>query len=224
MTDRNQKSDVMQADEDLKWALIASHAQEAFYHVNNWVDLRDADNRPLDNGAKARFTCIIRAVSWVESKHGTAGANQPGRDPMQCGNPNDIWWRTVTGQGGNGDRFVRGPNYTGAVGAYWAGELAGVFDKDAPAEAKVTHLGNSSEQRNGHRNSNFNAKMSFFWGVLYLIHRTNTNPTLGSTGRTYKCGDSSMARLFDGAIRYNGSGDPAYGDKIREALDIIGCG
>ena len=118
---------------------------------------------------------------------------------------------------------MRGPNYTGAQGAYWARELAGVFDDDAPDEAKVAHLGNTTQQRNGHSDPQFNAKMSFFWGVLYLIHRTNTHPGLGSDRRTFKCGDSSMSRLIDGAVRYNGGGDPNYGDKIREALDLIGC-
>jgi len=218
------------SDESSKWAVISSHAEEAFEYVKNWVDLRDENGNALGTPAQNRFACIIRAVSWVESKHGTAGANYPARDPMQCGNPGDIWLRTITGQQGDGDRFVRGPNFTGAdpndptdEGAYWARELPGVFDSDAPNDAKLGYLGNATQQREGHRNALFGSRLSYFWGILYLIHRTNTHPGLGSSRRTYKCGDSSMTRLIDGAVQYNGGGDPAYGDKIRDALNLIGC-
>ena len=102
MSEMKQKSDSIRTDEEVKWALVSTHADEAFYYVNNWIDLRDGAGNLISNSAKARFACIIRAVSWVESKHGTAGANQPARDPMQCGNPADIWWRTITGQEGDG--------------------------------------------------------------------------------------------------------------------------
>jgi hypothetical protein len=58
----------------------------------------------------ARWVDIVRAISWVESRHGTGTGLPPARDPMQCGNPNDVWWKELTGQTSNTDHFVRGGN------------------------------------------------------------------------------------------------------------------
>jgi hypothetical protein len=44
-------------------------------------------DRPLDGAALQRLVAIVRAVSWVESRHGMATTNQGPRDPMQCGHP-----------------------------------------------------------------------------------------------------------------------------------------
>src|SRR5688572_14397879 len=79
------------------------------------------NDNPLNATAIANFRKIIRSVSWVESKHGTAGSagNFPSRDPMQCGNPLDAWWKVLIGGSPKTERFVGGPN----VKNYWAEEL-----------------------------------------------------------------------------------------------------
>lgn len=66
-----------------------------------------ANDQMLTSTARARLFAIVRAVSFVESRHGTTGVNQPARDPLQCGNPKDLWWKELTGQSGDGSRFVR---------------------------------------------------------------------------------------------------------------------
>ena len=86
-----------------------------------------------------------------------------------------------------------------------------------------TKLSRLSTPANGHRNTQFDPVMSYTWGTVYLIHRVNTHPNLGSAARFYRCGDLSRARLLDGAEAYNGGGDPDYRQKVSDALDMIGC-
>jgi N-acetylmuramoyl-L-alanine amidase len=167
---------------------------------------------PLAATDLVRLRQIIRAVSWVESKHGSAGANQPRRDPMQCGNPNDAWWKELTGQSGNGSRFIREtpPNY-------WARELAAAAANvgSFPSGAKISEL---TQNRKGHADPKFTKLHSYNWGIPYLLHRTNTK----AGRRTYQCGDLSRSDLVRGAVEYNGGGDPNYEKKIEAALKLIG--
>ena len=210
------------ADEAKLWEAHKATAEKAFAFWEKFLVLRRGpkDDQPLDDTCRSRFLCIIRAVSWVESQHGTAGASQPARDPMQCGNPGDLWWKMLTGQTAKQDRFVRGP---GATPNYDAKELPDAVKdlSDFPAAAKLGHL---KDKLKGHQDANFNPTMSSYWGIVYLIHRTNTHSDLGDARRTYKCGDCSMDRMKKGAVAYNGGGDPKYGQKIEKALALIGCG
>ncbi len=186
-----------------------------------WVDLMKLQEGAMNNAAlsstyKGHWLCLIRAVSWVESKHGTVGPNQPARDPMQCGNPGDAWWKSLTHQSGDADRFIGGPG----AGNYWAHELPAAASAVASflANAKLSIL---SDPNQGHSDTAFNAELSYFWGVPYLVHRVNTRPT---NGKTYKCGVYSKSYLVDGAVTYNGGGDPAYRTKLESALaGEIGC-
>ncbi len=172
------------------------------------------NDQPLDSAAIDRFGRVIRAMSWVESKHGTAGANQPARDPMQCGNPDDTWWRELVGQTERQDRFTRGPGLRDLR----AGELPAAADADAdfPAAARISGLRSPAR---GHRAADFRPDHSFFWAIPYFLHRTNIRPS----GRTYRCGSASLERLVDGAVAYNGGGDPRYRAKIEDALALIGA-
>src|SRR4051812_39939874 len=98
-------------DEAALWAAHAAKAVAAFDFWNHFLGLRMGPQNAalLDDAATQAFGKIIRAVSWVESKHGTVGANQPKRDPMQCGNPNDVYWRGVKGLAPPGGNFVPRP-------------------------------------------------------------------------------------------------------------------
>lgn len=201
-------------DEPVWWAGVEAGAVAAFDFWHVFFDLRRGpnDTDPLSSGDVDAFRRIIRAVSWVESQHGHGGGSSA-VDPVQCGNPGDSWWQTLTGQSGNGDRFVRGPNQTVN---YWAKELPGAAAADVtfPAAAQVASLNSPND---GHNDANFGAVMSFYWGIPYLVHRTNT----GAGDKTYQCGDCSEQRLIDGAVAYNGGGDPNYRTKIVAALDLI---
>lgn len=171
------------------------------------------NDEPLDDRAVGRLRTIVRAVSIVESQHGTQGANRPARDPLQCANPGDAWWRELTGQTGNGSRFIRGKGLTNL----WANEINSAaearpgFDPDAA----FSLLANA---RNGHRNRAFKPPHSYVWGIIYLLHRINT--TAGQP--SYACGDLSRTRLIDGAVAYNGGGVADYRQRIERALRQIG--
>jgi hypothetical protein len=200
------------------WKVQQMTALDALLTVEGWLGLRMGpnDDHPLDEAARMRLLRIIRAVSWVESKHGSYdGANHGARDPMQAGHPRDAWWRAITGETGDGDRFIRGPD----VGPnFWARELAGALEDVLPPAARLSRLGSAAEQKRGHDHPSFHPSMSYCWGVLYLIHRINT---AGGAGRTFQCGELAEERLVNGAVKYNGGGDPRYRAKIEAALRTI---
>lgn len=192
-------------DQD-KWDKQKKAAEDALNFWKDFLNLRmgkDANGGPVSDECMKKMLDMIRAMSWVESQHGTAGQNQPGRDPMQSGNPRDKWWQGIQGQGAQ-DRIIGGPG----KGNWDLGQLPGATGKPAPLK--------------GHDDPSFTPDMSYLWGVLGFIHKTNTGPNGG--GRTYRCGDCSWDQLIDGAIKYNGGGDPTYGQKIKDALKMIGSG
>lgn len=195
------------------WANVAGTAQTSLAFWNQFIGLQSGVN-PLDSTGIARLMCIVRAVSWVESQHGTGSGSSASVDPMQCGNPNDAWWKELTDCSQDQDRFVGGtakPNYD-------ACELPDKAAADAsfPSQAYVSSLNNKAT---GHNDAKFNQVMSYCWGVPILIHKINT--TAGD--KTYQCGTLDRDRLADGAVAYNGGGDPAYRDKINATLDMVGC-
>ncbi|NOC83833.1 hypothetical protein [Ruegeria sp. HKCCD6428] len=202
-------------DESNKWSSVRALAQAALdFHIG-FLGCRmgAAHSTQLDANAKERILKIVRAVSWVESKHGTAGSNQPKRDPVQAGNPNDKWWKELTGQSGQGSRFIRGPNLSNL----WANELAGMAEATAGFEgdAQMSKLG---DKKKGHSDAKFSQAHSYYWGIVYLIHRINTS----AGDKSFQCGSLSRSRLIDGAVSYNGGGDARYRQKIESALALIG--
>jgi hypothetical protein len=99
-------------DEPKLWEAQRLAAEAAFDFWKGFLEFRmgAASDMKLDADCRDRFLCIIRAVSWVESKHGTFDGGTAGiRDPMQCGHPSDTWWKELTGQATTQDRFVGGP-------------------------------------------------------------------------------------------------------------------
>jgi hypothetical protein len=175
----------------------------------------DSNDQDLDSNATGRLMKIIRAVSWVESKHGTAGpaGNHPKEDPFQSGNPDDSWWKELTGQSGNGSRFIRGPG----LGNLWAKQVQAAAEQTAgfPQAASFSTLGDKTD---GHNDQGFTPSHSYSWGIIYLVHKINTK----AGDSTYQCGDLARQRLIDGAVAYNGGGVADYEQRIIDALAIIG--
>jgi hypothetical protein len=129
-------------DESALWIVHEGTALAALDFWNGFLILRmgAAGDKPLDAAARQRLAAIVRAVSWVESKHGTATTNQGRRDPMQCGHPQDAWWRQVTSAGRPGqDRFITGPGGTN----FWAER--GAEDRQPVVDAIAALLADMSE-------------------------------------------------------------------------------
>jgi len=220
-------------DEPSAWDAQKDNAKNALNFWNAFMDLRqgpeladDSTMPVLDSICLDHLLCIIRAVSWVESKHGTFDGNTQGiRDPMQCGNPGDTYWMELTGQTTESDNFVGGSN----AGNYKANDLPGkaAIATGFPSNSALSGL---TDQTQGHNDASFNPAMSYCWGVIFLIHKINTkgDPNDG-TRKTYKCrdigtiSDGLRTRLITGAVEYNGTGDAAYQQKITDTLAMIGC-
>jgi hypothetical protein len=162
----------------------------------------------------ARLVDIVRAISWVESKHGTGAGEKPKVDPMQCGNPRDVWWKELTGQTSSADRFVRGGTGTSNLDA---DKLPDEAAKTAGFEPKASLKKLGADVNKGHNAAGFVVEHSYSWALPILILKTN-HPT----DKTFQCGDLSRTRLVSGAVNYNGGGDDAYETKIGNALDLFG--
>lgn len=207
------------ADEAKWWEEQKGKAEAALAFWETFLALRKGANndKKLEVKDRGQFICAIRAVSWVESKHGHGSGNYPERDPMQAGNPEDTWWKLLLGKFPERDRFVRGP---GATPNYYAEELPAVMEKsnDFPTEARLSYL---KDKKKGHGDTKFNASTSYYWGIAYLIYCVNKKGV--SNGKAYACGDCSTSRMKKGAVEYNGGGNPNYGKLIDEAWKLIGC-
>lgn len=197
------------------WQKQAAIAEAALVFAIEFIGCRMGfgNDKPLDTAATGRLRQIVRAVSIVESRHGTQGANQPARDPFQCGNPGDSWWKELTGQSGQGSRFIRGPGLVNL----WANEVAAAAEatNGFDAAAAMALLG---DMKKGHRDAKFTPHHSYVWGIIYLIHRINTKDGSAS----YACKDLARTRLIDGAVNYNAGGVPDYRERIEAALKEIG--
>lgn len=200
--------------EPTAWSAFASYAETVLGFWIEFLRLRKgtSDSDLLDASDKSALLRIVRAVSWVESVHGTGTGHQASRDPMQCGNRQDEWWQILRGDKPKKNRYVSGPGGKN----YWAEELprATASDPKFPASAKVTFPAFDS----GHDSSSFTSDTSFAWAIPHLLWNVNQFPS----GAVYKCGDLSRDRIVEGAVKYNGGGDPMYRDKIDAALTLVG--
>lgn len=205
-------------DEAAAWPGQSAVAKASVDFANAFLGLRKDGNKDtkLEPSDITRLMDIVRAVSWVESRHGTGTGEQPARDPMQCGNPKDPWWKELTGQTEHADRFVRGPGLSNLDADELPDEAEGANGFDSDASLKM--LG--SEVKKGHGSAKFTKKHSYFWAVPILIHKMNTNEKVKDP--TYQCGDLSRDRLVDGAFWYNGKGDDDYRSNIDNALNLFG--
>jgi hypothetical protein len=170
-----------------------------------WTDflVLKSGNLSITKPHQDKLLLMVRAVSWVESRHGSGTGVTAGKDPMQCGK--DVWWKSISGQVGQGDRILRG-NGTG----YWSNELAVAVESLLPNGARLSHLQNATA---GHDDPNFSNLTSYYWGCCYLIHKINRS--------TFQCGTLSDKQCLDGANAYNGGGDELYRAKVERALAMI---
>lgn len=214
------------ADEAKKWDIQKKKAEDALAFWIAFLDFRHGtDNKTMfDNTGdpkgvlRSRIMCVIRAISWVESQHGTGAGTSAAADPMQCGNPKDKWWKELTGQVTPVSRFIGGPTAKN----YDANELPAAVAKQTnfPADAKLSVLGAVNK---GHDDPKFNATMSYNWAIIYFAHRTNTRKPTPGHAQVFKFDDCTMSRLVDGAVEYNGGGDKMYRMKVEAAIKLIGC-
>ncbi len=204
-------------EEPQAWQALAPTVSMALGFWKDYLKLQ-TDSGDLDLVGIQRLTQIIRAISWVESRHGTgAGPGQAARDPMQCGNPGDVWWQELSGQIDH--------NHVDYL-ARWNGQSASLVAADKLADAAKAAIGFPSaaaldllaDDTNGHNDSSFGPTHSFVWGIPYFLHRMNR----AQQDKTYDCGDLSRDRMVTGAVQYNGGGDPHYGTKIDAALKLVG--
>jgi hypothetical protein len=202
------------------WADVEAVATGALDFMIAFLGLRAGAGGALVLSAydRDRLVAIVRAVSAVESRHGTQGKNQPERDPFQCGNPNDSWWKEFTGQTANKDFISRGPGPDGKpMKGLYADKVAAAAEAFTgfPKGALMSLLTKAAD---GHDDVGFGQPHSYVWGIPYLLHRTNT--TAGD--KTWQCGDLSRKRLIDGAVAYNGGGVKNYRERIEAALTEMG--
>ena len=211
-----------ESEQEKEQRLWLPHAWEAEWPIEFWISFLDCrlgkgSSAPtIPPECKSKLLCILRAVSWVESKHGTVGQNEPSKDPIQTGNPLDKWWQELVGLSGQGSRFIGGPN----AGNYWANELSRAVQDfyNKQSMSCVCDLRQLQNPASGHNDPNFHSGLSYFWGSVYLIQKISGSPFY-DFGR--EC--PSKQEMIDGAVRYNGGGDPDYRAKITQALDLIGC-
>lgn len=197
--------------EQTAWDAVSSIADAALTYWNGFMGLSSA-GQPLTAEQISRLLCIIRAVSWVESNHGT-GPGSAAIDPMQCANPGDAWWKELSDCSHSQDHFVLGPglsNYD-ACKLPAAAVASGLTD-----DANVFNLDDITQ---GHSDPKFKSVMSYYWGIPFVIFKINK--TAGD--KTYQCGDLSTDRLVAGAVAYNGGGVADYEIRIRTALLDSGC-
>jgi hypothetical protein len=183
-----------------------------------WLGLADQNRNAINNDCKSKLRCLIRAISWVESRHGTGAGNQPDRDPMQVGNPNDPAWPHVTGQGPLGPRPIREGNRPGVEWPQIPGNVGN--DPNKPGSIDPTTL-----PGNGHNSPQFTPNMSYFWGILWLMMKMNQDdPTPAGNKAAWNCQSCSWEHLLDGAQRYNSSPQQdQYRRNIEAALKLSGC-
>jgi hypothetical protein len=203
-------------DEAAAWANCKGVAGAAVKFANGFLGLRKngSDTDKLGDTDVQRFLELVRAISWVESKHGTGAGEKPKVDPMQCGNPGDVWWKELTGQLTTMDRFVRGPGLSNLDADKLPEEAASTSGFEPKAE--LQKLG--TDVKKGHNAASFVIEHSYCWAVPILIHKTN----IAASAKTYQCGGLSRSRLVTGAVKYNGGGDSDYQTKIEHALDLFG--
>ena len=211
---------VPDAAEDAAWKNVKDIAVPC---INFWVNwLRVIQNK---NPCPDLLTCIVRAVSWVESKHGTFdGPNHGARDPMQVGNPADIAWKNIGINPSNlqADRPVREAALPGMSWKDIPGNVDSIINPIPPPNPPVLpfQIDPTFHPVDGHDNANFTQQMSYFWGVIWYFYSIQTAAAPASAWKLGKC---VPANLIKGAVMYNGGGDTNYETKIKSALGLSCC-
>jgi hypothetical protein len=208
------------ADEAGAWAAVSSIASAAYAFWKTFLILRRGSNSTdsLTADDDNEFMFAIRAVSWVESAHGTGAGMSAARDPMQSGNPNDSWWTQIDGTASAFDRFVRGGSGTTN---YNSNELPGAVVGEAGWNSSAS-ISNLTDPTRGHGSQSddngFTPTIGYWWAIPHLIWDINA----GAGGRpAYACGNVARVDLKAGCVAYNGGGDPQYAAKIDAAYALF---
>lgn|GEM_PF-5177212 len=151
----------------------------------NWLGAKATPNAQTNPRADVsedclkRWLCLIRAVSWAESLHGTGTGNQPARDPMQIGNPADAGWKALKGVAAQPEKPYREGDLKGVPDFK---DVPGRIDEDAkgiecdkvPDSKAVGEISNIPAN-SGHKDQRFTKELSYFWGILWLIQKVNND-------------------------------------------------
>lgn len=196
------------------WKKLENIANRSIDFWTGFLNLKKGANElDLSLNDRQRLLVFVRAMCWVESRHGSGSGNQPARDPMQCGNPADVWWKQLAGIGSKFDRFEVGgtgsPNYD-------ANQLpAAAVAARVEVGARLSAL---AELAKGHKNTAFTPIISLYWGLPHFIWKTNKP----DRRPTYRFDKIDREELLDGAERYNGGGNPGYREEVLAAVEAIG--
>lgn len=218
--DKQQLGELELVSESVAWATVSSIVEASYKFWKDFLVLRRGPNATdqLTQADDKEFIYAIRAVSWVESQHGSGAGVTASRDPMQCGNPKDAWYLQLAGTATQFDRFVRGGK---GSKNYNSDELPSAVEvqKGWNTAASISNLDDvnlghgSSTSDNG-----FDQVISYYWAVPHLIWDINAK----SGGRpAYNCGNVTRNELKSGCVEYNGCGDPKYLEKINDAYGLF---
>lgn len=197
--------------------------------IDFWVDwLRDDEPSPEKKVCPDLLLCIIRAISWVESRHGCGTGNFPERDPMQIGNPNDSGWENIGNNPSTdpGERPIREGVLPGLSWEDIPGDVDRIINGPPPPEDPVLpyNIDPTFLPDDGHKDEDFTKEMSYFWGIIWYLYSLQVGSELGA----WKIGNCEPANLMKGVEWWGPRETPRqiqeYRQKIEEALCLIGCG
>ena len=192
------------------WLDFAPLAEQAFNFWSTFLALtQGSPTVSIDATTRFRFLTLVRAISWQESRHGTVYGEytHPVRSVMQSGHPADGSWATLSGKLATVESVTLpdppGPRLSARL---W--ELPGVVTRNAhfPDAADVGRL---REPKDGHKDPNFSAATSFFWGTLFLLWKVNgrrgmrVRDDVDDPRDVSDCGDGTWAHVIGGAGDYN---------------------
>lgn len=170
--------------------------------------------------------CIIRAISWAESRHGHGAGATAARDPMQVGNPMDSAWKNIgiNPETAFDKRPVRQGVLTGLSWKQIPADVNGIINPTpAPNPPVLTYTINPLFHPNdGHQNASFTKEMSYFWGIIWYFYSLQQVMPPGEVA-AWRLGNCKPKLLIDGAEKYNGGGDTNYVNVIKDGLKKSCC-
>ncbi len=188
------------------------------------------DGKDAENPCPNLMMCVMRAISFNESRYGKGSGNQPARDPMQVGNPGDVAWQNigVNTSSAPGNRLVRQGALPGMSWAQTAVNVNSIINgPPAPSPPKLPFtIDPLLHPSNGHNSPQFTKEMSYFWGTAWFLYGLQQVAPAGKRA-AWRFGDCDPGVLFKAARHYNGTGagagDQEYARKLKEAMKRSCC-
>jgi RHS repeat-associated protein len=186
--------------------------------IRSWLDYLCADS--VTDQCVGKLSCIVSAVSCVESRHGAGAGKSASRDPMQVGDLRNPAWATITAGAYN----IRPRRRDPCPGVGWPeisvnSDMHGAIDRELGSRDRERFCPRPPRRlpTQGNLSSRWTSEMSYFWGIGWVIYQHQL--VNGGGGAWSICSANlSNAAWIDLAIAYNGGGDPEYGRKIRAYL------